>query len=318
MKASFVGVCILFVGVMLAPKEAFALTISPTKIEVAGDPGQTIIGEIELFNEQAEQKTFFTSYENFEPRGETGSPYFVGGGSGLATWITTAESYSILPGERVTVPYTITIPADATPGGYFSAIFFGSQPPSTSGAGGEVAIGGKVGSLVLLRVNGAVEESGGILDFNVGDGGNVFTAVPLTFVYRLNNTGGDRVVPRGELVIRNMFGGTTATISANQNEGSVLPNSIRRFEVLWGNTTLPATSFWSQVQHQFSNFHLGLYTATVTLVWGETEQKATEKVRLVLIPWQLLTVVGGSLFVLYFVLKFYNRLIVARARRSGL
>ncbi|MFM2424085.1 MAG: hypothetical protein RLZZ70_474 [Candidatus Parcubacteria bacterium] len=318
MKASFVVLLALLIGSVLVPQEAFALTISPTKIEVAGDPGQTIIGEIELFNEQTDTKTFFTSYENFEPRGETGSPYFVGGGSGLATWITTAESYTIAPSDRVTVPYTITIPASATPGGYFSAIFFGSQPPTTSESGGEVAIGGKVGSLVLLRVNGPVDESGGVLDFLAGEGKTVFGALPLTFAYRLNNTGGDRVVPRGELIVRNMFGGKAVTLSANQNEGSVLPNSTRRFEVLWGDAAPTDASFMSAVRHQLRNLHIGLYTATLTLVWGETEQTATEKVRIILLPWQLLTVVTITLVFLYFILKFYNRLIVARARRSGL
>jgi hypothetical protein len=81
--------------VLLLPVSASALTLSPTKIEVAVDPGQQAIGEIELFNEEQTEKTFYLSYENFEPRGETGSPYFVGGGDGLATWITTDESITL-------------------------------------------------------------------------------------------------------------------------------------------------------------------------------------------------------------------------------
>ncbi len=317
MKASFVALLAILIGSALAPQEAFALTISPTKIEIAGDPGQTVIGEIELFNEQSETKTFFTSYENFEPRGETGSPYFVGGGSGLATWITTAESYVVVPGDRVVVPYTITIPADAVPGGYFSAIFFGSQPPSTGESGGEVAIGGKVGSLVLLRVNGEVAESGGLLDFMAGDRQFLFTAVPVPFSYRLNNTGGDRIVPRGEVVISNLFGGNTATLSANPNEGSVLPNSTRRFDVLWGEApAIPPTSFFEHAAYQFAHFHVGLYTAKTALVWGATEQTATAKVRILLFPWHLLTVLSVGLVGLLLILKMYNRFIIARARQG--
>ena len=120
-------------SVLFLPVYASALTISPTKIEVAVDPGQTAIGEIEVFNEQQEVKTFYTTYENFEPRGETGAPYFIGGGEGLSSWIESTKSFDIQPGEKITIPYSITVPADSTAGGYFAGIFFGTQPPSTDG-----------------------------------------------------------------------------------------------------------------------------------------------------------------------------------------
>jgi hypothetical protein len=317
MKASFVAFVVIGISAIFAPQEAFALTISPTKIEVAGDPGQTIIGEIELFNEQAESKTFFTSYENFEPRGETGSPYFVGGGTGLATWITTSPSITIAPGERVELAYTITIPNDAVPGGYFGAIFFGSQPPATGENGGEVAIGGKVGSLVLLRVNGDVVEGGGLLEFTSIDERFFFANTPVAYTYRFNNTGGDRVIPRGELVVTNLWGGVAASIPANSTEGSVLPSSIRRFESTWGVSDIPPPeTFWQTVRYQLGDFHVGLYKATLSLSWGESAQSATATNRIFIFPWQLLSVVGTVLVGLIVLLRFYNKMIIARARRG--
>ena len=299
--------------------QALALTISPTKIEVAGDPGQTIIGEIELLNEESEAKIFYTSAENFEPRGETGSPYFVGGGSGLASWVSTTDSVTMLPGESVTVPYTVVIPSTAEPGGYFAAIFFGSQPAQDSSSGAEVSIGGKVGSLLLLRVNGEVSESGGLLEFKSVDERLIFTGVPVPLSYRFNNTGGDRVIPRGEIIITNTFGRKVAILAANENQGSVLPNSTRRFDVVWTDPLFsdesPA-SFFGAAKYQLENFHLGLYTADLSLVWGESAQVGNAKVTMVLIPWQLLTIVLGGLVIFIFLLKFYNRMIIARARKE--
>jgi hypothetical protein len=317
MKATLAVLVYSLVFFTVVQYHAHALTISPTKLEVAGDPGQTIIGEIELFNEQDEAKLFYTSYENFEPRGETGAPYFVGGGSGLATWLTTQTSVSINAGERVLVPYTLTIPADATPGGYFAAVFFGSNPPGTGEAGGEISIGGKVGSLVLLRVNGTVAESGGLLDFSTLSGKTLFTSVPVILSYRFNNTGGDRVIPRGDLVVKNTLGMTVKTLPVNPTEGSVLPNSVRKFEVIWNgqdDTTKPE-KFWEVVKYQAQNFHLGLYSVTMSIVWGETQQHSSETIRLVLLPWQLLMIVGLGLIIFYIVLKLYNRIIIARANR---
>jgi hypothetical protein len=316
MKASFFAILLLILVSAFAPNDAFALTISPTKIEAAGDPGQTVIGEIELFNEQSEAKTFFTTFENFEPRGETGSPYFVGGGVGLATWLSASESVIVNPGERVVVPYAITIPADATPGGYFAAIFFGNQPAQGE-SGGEVSVGGKVGTLILLRVNGDVAEGGGLLDFST-DGGRVFTAIPIQLSYRFNNTGGDRVIPRGEVVVRNTIGQEVVLFSANKNEGSVLPNSVRKFELLWeaNNSDMDRSGFFASAAYQLRNFHFGLYKATISLTWGETKQTATESVRFLILPWQLLSLVVGGGVLLVVLLRFYNRMIIARAKRS--
>lgn len=299
--------------------DAYALTISPTKIEVSGDPGQTVIGEIELFNEEGEPKTFYTSSENFEPRGETGSPYFVGGGTGLASWITTNSSLNIAPGERVTVPYTIQIPDSASAGGYFAAIFFGSQAPQSTDGGAEVAIGGKVGSILLLRVNGHVEEGGGLVSFNTEPDKLFASHLPLNFVYRLNNTGGDQVIPRGEIVVTNTFGGVVENLLANKNEGSVLPNSTRRFDVSWlgSDNDNEQTSFVSIAASQLHDFHFGLYKAKLSVVWGDSAQLGESTVRILIIPWQLLTFVIGGIFVLVVLLKFYNKMIIARARKHG-
>lgn len=297
---------------LLLPAYASALTISPTKIEVAVDPGQTAIGEIEVFNEQEEVKTFYTTYENFEPRGETGAPYFVGGGSGLASWIESTKSFEIQPGEKIVVPYSIKVPADSTAGGYFAGIFFGTQPPATNGES-EVSIGGKVGTLVLLRVNGDITEEGGLLDFKAGDT-RFASSLPVTFSYRFNNNGGDRVVPKGEITVKNTFARTTATLAVNSSEGSVLPGSIRKFETVWEDESLaPDASFFSTVKYQLSHFHFGLYRATLDLSWGESNQQGSSKTWLVIVPWQLLIVAGVLLVALTQGLRFYNRLIISRA-----
>ena len=315
----FLALLVVIIATTL-PSSADALTISPTKIEVAADAGQTVIGEIELFNEEAEAKTFYTTFENFEPRGETGAPFFVGGGSGLASWLGAPGSVTIMPGERAIVPYTITLPADAVAGGYFAAVFFGSQPPVDGGAG-EVSIGGKVGSLVLLRVNGEVEEGGGVLDFAEVDGKWFLNSVPVGLSYRFNNTGADRVVPRGEIVVKNAFGMEVVKLNANPNEGSVLPNSTRKLEVKWGEALvleegLAEPSFFAIVSHQAKNLHIGLYKANLDLSWGETKQSANTTFTFILFPWQFILVALGVLSVIYFGLRQYNRFIISRAKRG--
>lgn len=313
----------LLLGVLLLPFSASALTVSPARIEITVDPGQTATGEIELFNEQDTQKTFFTSYENFEPRGDSGTPYFIGAKDGLATWIEAAEEVTLAVGERKIVEYAITVPKNTQPGGYFAAIFFGTQPQKGA-RGGEVTIGGKIGVLLLLRVSGEIEEAGGLVDFQAPEGQRFFTALPVTLEYRLNNTGGDRVVPLGDIKIKNTFRGRSETLLANKNEGSVLPGSTRKFSVIWGDeeedTKIGDLTFFGAVKKQWEDIHFGWYTAQLDLVWGQTNQSAQKNYHFFILPWQLLSLILIILIIIFILgrtgLRRYNRFIIAQAARA--
>ena len=302
----------------LVSQAALALTISPVTLELNGDPGQTITGEIELFNEQIETKNLFSTFENFEPSGETGSPKFTGEKIDLATWIKTDTSVSLESQQKANIPYSISIPSDATPGGYFSAIFWSEDNPALLEAG-QVSIGGKLGVLVLLRVNGDIKEAAGISDFGFDDGSKVRTILPATFSYRFKNDGADRVVPLGDVVVTNIFGGIATTLSANVSEGSVLPNSIRKFQTTWGTiiTGEQASSFFTTAREQLTNFHFGVYTAKLSLTYGNTNQIALDSFRFLFVPWQLLLLCMIGLTALFGLIKVYNRYIIAKSKKNS-
>ena len=319
---------ILIVVIAGIASPAFALTVSPARVEITGDPGATLQGEIELFNEQEGTRTFFTSFENFEPSGDSGAPHFIGAKDGLATWIQSDSKVILESGKRSVVPFSITIPQNAEPGGHFAAIFFGSQEPGATG-GGQVSVGGKIGVLVLLRVSGDVAEGGGLLEFIAKDKQRFFSALPVTFTYRLNNTGGDRVVPLGEIKIKNTLRMNSATLLANKNEGSALPGSARKFEVTWGEISQPTNTteqktespgFFEMAGKQWSDFHFGWYTANLNLTWGATNQTANASYSFFVIPWQLLLIILIIAVIIGFLgkigLKKYNRRIIAQAQQQ--
>lgn len=332
-KLLYILIAIMF-GAIASP--AFALTVSPARVEISGDPGTTVRSEIELFNEQEGEKTFYTSFENFEPSGDSGAPRFIGAKDGPATWIKTdVASVSVESGKRIVVPFTIEIPKTAEPGGQFAAVFFGSQDPNTQEAG-QVSVGGKIGVLVLLRVNGYVEEGGGLLDFSarspdgvsVPGGKRVFTTLPINFVYRVSNTGGDRIVPKGEIKIKNTLRFTADTLLANKKEGNVLPNSNRKYEVIWGTEAKPTVgaetvptklSFMDSAKKEWQDFRLGWYTAELSLSWGETKQTASSRYHFFVFPWHVLILAGGVILVTLLLarvaLKRYNKWIIAQAMR---
>jgi hypothetical protein len=313
-----IAIQFIFALFFVGTNSAFALTLSPVKVEVTGNPGQTLRGELEMLNEQNFPKTYFSTFENFEPSGDTGSPRFIGAEDGLATWMQTEPSVTVTSGQTIKIPYTITIPPNADPGGYFAAIFWGEDNPAAKQAG-EVAIGGKLGALILLRVAGDIPEAAGIQEYGIVNGKKFFSNPPIAFSYRFKNEGGDRVVPLGNIVIANLFGSTVATVKANETEGSVLPNSIRKFTTSWGAIVkdAPAKSFFETVKDQAFDFHLGYYKANLSLTYGTTNKVAENSLWFVIIPWQLLLVCLLALAGLYGIIRVYTMWIIAKSKSQA-
>src|SRR4030042_1801472 len=316
----------LFVVGSMLPFGVAALTVSPVRIELSGDPGTVIEDEMNLTNEQEETKTFYSSFGNFEATGETGTPSFVSAEEGLATWIETDSSITLGPKEEKKVSYSIAIPKDADPGGHFAAIFWGTSP-SGNEEGGQVSIGAKVGILILLRVSGEIKEEGGILEFGAKDNQKFFSALPVQFVYRFQNGGGDRVKPEGKVTIKNIFGKTLAVLPANKSEGNVLPQSIRKFEMIWekekeGTSEQEAANnkegFLAGLKKEWNNFAFGRYTAILNLEYGTTGEKAQASFKFFIIPWRVLSISFFILAVLVFLfiigIKRYNKWIIAKAK----
>lgn len=320
-------IALLVLGVFLSNNTAHAITITPVRFEISTDAGQTVSGEMILMNEQDEIKTLYSSYENFEARGENGTPTFVPAVEGLATWIDAPDTIMLNPRESKVVPFTITVPQGAEAGGHFAAVFWSSNPNEP----GQVSIGAKIGTLVLLTVSGDITEEGKVMDFTTKSGQKKFDALPVGFTYRFQNGGNDRIKPEGLLVVKNMFGMTTKNIPANQVEGNVLPKSIRRFEVVWqsgsdsaltlaDSENIKNESFMETIKRQWNNFALGKYTAHLDISYGKANQKATAMYSFFVFPWQLIvTLLIGVALALYLLkhgIKKYNKWIVEQAEKG--
>ncbi len=310
----------------ISARSVEALTLTPIRLAVAGDPGQTISTDITVINEKDTAETFYSSYANFEAQGETGTPTFNEAKEGLDTWITAPDSVFLAPGVSKKVTINIAIPKDATPGGYFAAVFWGTVPPDAK-SGDQVAIGTKIGSLVLLRVSGDVKEEAQVLGFSTTNNQKFFTALPVGMFYRFQNGGGDRALPKGDVIIRNVLGIKAATVNANTVAGNVLPGQIRRFTVAWMKKNqnvdepLPKMSFFQSVAYEWHNFAFGRFSANLALVYGEKDTSVSAKTAFWVIPWQLLIIILIILLILFkggkMLLRKYNNWIIGQAKLAA-
>jgi hypothetical protein len=314
--------------VYLRPHQALALTLTPARFEVSGNPGDVLEEEILLINEGNNTEVFYSSFSNFEAQGDSGTPAFVEPKDDLGTWMNTPASVSLLPGEQKIVPFKISIPKSAEPGGHFAVVFWGNTPPGGGKSG--VSVGAKTGVLVLLSVAGDVAEAGGLLDFGTKGQKFFYKTLPISFEYRFKNDGGDRIKPEGQIVIHDTIYLPADRLNGNPVEGNILPGSTRKFNVDWVRYERPFDyvppanffkKFFSEALYEWKNFAVGFYFANLNLTYGTHGQHAEKTKIFFVFPWELLVVLLCLFFLVFFggkrLIRRYNRWIIAKARASN-
>ena len=324
---------LLFFALSL-PVSAAGIVLTPPKFEFNAKAGETINDVVKITNNDPTPLVLNAEAQDFVASGETGQPAFISPEKNdvaisLAKWINinNGQQVTILPGEKKEIPFTITVPATAEPGGKYGTIFF--FPPSQ---GGQVAIVQKIGSLVLVRVAGDVKEEGKLETFGAFDpkmtGEEVaqsssqffFELLPINFSVRYHNTGNVHIKPQGKIQIYNMFGqkldpaGVLTVVneagvemkkelvdyvSVNDSHGNVLAKSTRKFDSAW-----QGTPYWFQKEDgtkevRYKGFPVGIYKAELSLTGAKGEQ-ITQTVRFVVFPWK--HIFGGAilLFIVIF------------------
>ena len=303
----------------------FAMTITPVRYEIQGNPGQTLVKEMTIINQDNTNVTYYSSFANFEAQGETGSAAFVEPKDDIGTWIKTESSVTLRPGEEKTVSFSVKIPDNAEPGGHFGVIFWGTSPENNS-EGKQLAVSAKTGLLILLSVNGDVKEGGGLLSFSTKDSKFWYNSLPVSFTYRFRNDGGDRVKPVGLIKIRDTLFIPAKKLDANPVNGNILPSSTRKFTVDWINYTEPegtvqssgvVKNFFHKAIYQWRNFALGLYSAKLDIGYGSQKQNVNKTVFLFVFPWQLLICLIVLFIIIFFagrkLIRQYNRYIIKKA-----
>ncbi len=311
----------LAVGFLWHSHSASALTLVPPSLEFSAQPGETIDTKIKLFNEESDAISVFSSTSNFTAKDESGDPNFdfADTPTDLASWIDVGVGpFTLQPGDRLEIPFSIKVPADAEPGGHYASVFFGTDPSIKPEGGGQVNIRSLIGTLVILRVAGDVREQAAVASF--GPATKTLNRLPSTLELRIQNTGNVHVRPQGTVVIKNLFGGESARIPINEVNGAVLPASIRKFDIQWAkhDTTGTRGNFFQELGSEWSNFALGPYTATASITYGQSNLTLSSSTKFTVIPWRLLTVIvvvlGLLLWLLIFGIRRYNSAIIHRAQ----
>jgi hypothetical protein len=307
-RSLFSGILLtaLFVPAVSFAQTSLALSVSPTLIELGSAPGESWQSSVKVINSNPFDLTVYASIVNFEPEGEAGLGRFVpvqeqnADQVTLAEWVTLPQASVTIPAQGTgEVPFIVSVPEDAEPGGHFAALLIGTQPPaSETGVG--VRTSQIVSSLFFLNVEGDIIENGFIRSFTAS---NSFLPTPkVDFTLRFENQGNVHLQPQGDIIIYNMWGTERGRIPINYytSFGNALPGTIRKFDFTW--------------EGSFSFTDIGLYRAVATISYGEASRQFTDQATYFwVIPLRglfitLLSILGIILFARWAVRSYVRRM----------
>ncbi|MFD4957661.1 WxL protein peptidoglycan domain-containing protein [Microbacterium sp. NPDC058389] len=124
----------------------------------------------------------------------------------VGAWISAdEESVTVGPGETASIPFTVSIPDDATPGDYAGGIVTSLTVPDAETG---VNVDRRLGIRVDLRVGGELAPSLAVEDLSVSwNGGlNPFAGGDATVTYTLHNTGNAAIAAATAAKVGGVFG----------------------------------------------------------------------------------------------------------------
>jgi P pilus assembly chaperone PapD len=208
---------------------AVSLLVSPLRLEVSSYPG-VITREIAVKNGDAYNEAIVTVYKGDWDLSKTGTILYYPAdslSSSCSKWITVNPSEFILPpGAIQNVRVTFEIPEDSK-GGYWSVIFFEGKPPEEEEWTPLVKLAGRVGITAYLEVAGTAFKQAEIKKMKLGKSGNLNMEVA--------NKGNIWVRPRVNYWVMR---GDSEIYQDSLGSSVILPNSIREYELMFGNTKI--------------------------------------------------------------------------------
>ena len=188
----------------------------------------------------------------------------------------------------------MSLPEDASPGGYYGAILVSAEDRNTDDAensAGIAKIVTRLGSIFLVRVNGETNEASSLSDFKpIGPTQMFYSNHPEGFEVAIKNEGNVHLVHYGQVVVENMFGKKVKSIPIDAFFS--LPESTRFKEALWP-----------------ESFAFGYYTANLEIYkgYGPGDSFENSSVSFWVLPWQIVLPIVVAIIVLILIINFLKR-----------
>ncbi len=270
--------------------------VGPGRISLELEPGQSRTVELVVSNRMGDGRVF--SFEMEDMTGsETGEQAVILLGDQIGPYTlrdfisVPYERFYLEHGYRARIPVTVSLPADAEPGGRYGSLLtsivsnpveMGQQAGAQSGS----AIISRTGTLFFITTPGEIDRESELIGFDTKNGQRFFLQGPIAFNLVTENTGTVHTSPYGRITVRNILGEQIWV--RNIDPWFVMPRSLRTREIAWE-----------------PEFLFGRYTATAEINRSYDDIIDIKTISFWVIPWKLVGAVFVGLFFFFLLLRFF-------------
>jgi len=202
------------------------ITITPTSVSPVINPGATYKGSFQIINQGATGYNFLAYPTPYRVSGEDYTPEFtvLPSAPNIAGWLNfSAPGGHLNAGQTASINYTISVPENVQPGGYYAAAFAETQYPKVANS---ITLNERVGELFYIQVAGPVVKKGELITWH----SSFLQKPPLTSVIRLQDDGSIHFPAALQLNVKDVLGHTKYGLSTTKE---LLPQTIRRITIPW-------------------------------------------------------------------------------------
>lgn len=223
-------------SLLVAPLTASAedalesITLSPVKKTYELKPGQTIEDSITILNDGRTAYDFVVYAAPYSVTDSSYVPDFTtdktSPNTDAYTWVQFPQTnWHAEPRQTLTIPFTIHVKQDASPGGHYGAIFAETQPLKEDG--GNIARKKRVGSIIYATVSGDVNMAGRVTSLDIPW---FQSSAPLITHAAVENTGNTDFSAAVSYQVSDVLGSVKYT---SQKDYAVLPSTTRDVSQQW-------------------------------------------------------------------------------------
>lgn len=258
-----------------------SIALSPVSKSYKFDAGTTHSDSLTVINDGTVGYDFKVYAAPYSVTGEDYKPDFftTRKNTDIESWVKFEQTtYTLEAGESLKLPYTVEVPADATPGGHYGVIFVETQPKDSQRETSSVERKKRIGTLLYATVNGTFEMGGTFKGIRTP--GLQFTS-PLKSELNVENTGNSDFQVETVLAVSDLFGNRKFT---DTKKYQLLPKTERKIVLTWD---------------QAPGF--GFYEVTTSAKFLDQQTTRTSYVLMAPIGFYMIFALGLLVAVVYFV-----------------
>ena len=239
MKRFFLGV---LAGVLLiagsgsgaayaqTPADADSITLSPVSRKYSLEAGQTVEDKLTVVNDGKTAYDIAVYSRPYSVTNEAYEPDFTKtpANADAYGWVKFPKTkYRLEAGQSIEVPFSMTVPANAKPGGHYGVVFAETQPDEAAANGNAVIRKKRVGAILYATVKGDFITKGQLDSTHIPFWQ---PQPPLHAESRATNSGNSDFVNATEFTVKDVFGNTKFT---QIKEFTLLPGTSRVMSFDW-------------------------------------------------------------------------------------